>query len=253
MSGRNVNRAGLTGLETVLIVISVVLIIALAVVWSFYTQLSGAYASLQNQYNTLQTQYNSLQEQYSSLQNQYNSLNSEYSSLQNQYNALQNEYSTLQNSYNALQSEYNNLEQEYNSLYNEYMNDTEFINGLVSGMTWTDTEYIFANDFRLWGLVYVPSYCQVVGVLTVSASGPVDIYVGDWISAMYYYTYQAGVSAYQGTWTWIYQWSGTSYVNQTVSFTTTYVNGDYFMLVVYNPNNYGVNVEVTFTPLHIYC
>ena len=244
----NRNRAGLTTLETALIVVVVVVGAALSAL--LYIEWSN-YNALHVQYAALQTQYNGLETNYTALANKYQALKTNYTSLQGQYNQLLNDYDGLQIQYSALQDQYNALQGEYNSLQSQYNNVTNLLNNFVNSLSGSGSGTVNAGYVEYIGLVYVPGGCTVQGTLTVSTSGPVNVYIGDWISTMNYYAYIGGASSY-GSWSWIYQWYGTSYVNQPVSFSTGY-SGDYYVLIIENTNNYDVSYTYSLTISHVYC
>ena len=236
----NRNRTGLTTLDTVLIVVVVVVGVALSAL--LFMEWSN-YMSLQNQYNALQANYAALSNKYQALKVNYTSLQGQYNQLMNDYNGLQIQYSTLQDQYNALQG-------EYNSLQSQYSNVSNLLNNFVNSLSASGSGFVEAGYDEFIGLVYVPGGCTVQGTLTVSTSGPVNVYIGDWISAEDYYAYLGGASSY-GSWSWIYQWYSTSYIYQPVSFSTGY--NDYYILIIENTNNYDVSYTYTLTISHVYC
>ena len=238
---RNGNRIGLTTLEIALIatvvVVGAVLSALLFMEWSNYNALHAQYVALQGQYSSLEINYSNLQTKYSGLEANYTGLQGQYNQLMNNYNGLQIQYTTLQDQYNSLQSQYSNV--------------SNILNSFVNSLSGSGSGSVKASYDEFIGLVYVPGGCTVQGTLTVSTSGPVNVYIGDWVSAEDYYAYLGGASSY-GSWSWIYQWDGTSYVNQPVSFSTGY-RGDYYVLIIENTNNYDVSYTYSLTISHVYC
>ena len=145
---------------------------------------------------------------------------------------------------------YSQLVAEYNDLrsYVNYLQDQN--NAYIAKSSWSYSTTIGPYGFTIWGLTYVPAGCYVVGTVQVSAGGPVDVYVGDWVSAMIYYTYKWGISSLENKWVWNYQWYG-SYIDQTITLTSPYQN--YYAIVIYNPNDYGVSVTASFQLYSINC
>ena len=244
------DRAGLTTLEVALITIVVVVGVALSAL--LFMEWSN-YMSLQNQYNALQTQYSNLETNYSALANKYQALKTNYTNLQGQYDQLLNDYDGLQIQYTALQDQYNALQGEYNSIQSQYSNVTNILNYFVTSMSVSGSESIPSNYYYYVGLVYVPSGCTVTGWLSVFTNDePVNVYIGDLYNFANYYAYNAGATSY-GSWTWTYEWANTYYVSANVILSTSYSNGDYYVLVIENDNPYSVSISFTFTITHIYC
>ena len=224
----NMSRVGLTTLEIVLI--TIVLVVGATLSALLYTQWSY----------------------YTSLQSQYNALQARYSGLEANYTALVSKYQALKTNYTSLQSQYDTMESQYSSLQGQYSNVSSLLNGFVTSMSISGSESIPAGYYYYVGLAYVPSDCTVTGVLSVYASGgPVNVRIGDWVDFANFYAYNEGAN--YTTYTWDYEWSGTSYVSANVVLTTSYANGDYYILVIENNNPNPVTAMYSFTITHIYC
>ena len=200
-----------------------------------YENLKTNYIALQNQYQTLQMQYNSLQNNYSSLQDMYLILQSNYTTLQNMYQTLQSQYdmlksdyeslkinyTTLQNQYQTLQSQYNSLKDQYNNLNNTYWDILTFLgqgNNSVILQPYQFTYKEIAVPFRFSGIIHI----------TVSASGPVNVFVFDLNNL---------IQAIKGNLYSYYLYRQGSYINEKVS-----VGPGFYVVLIYNPNN---NTEIT--------
>jgi hypothetical protein len=69
--------------------------------------------------------------------------------------------------------------------------------------------------------------------------------------AMYFAYYFGGYIPY-GSWTYVYQWSDITNLNQRIVLTSNYMN-DYYVLIIVNSNNYDVYVTVQFNPAYLLC
>jgi chaperonin cofactor prefoldin len=188
-----------------------------------YTDLQNMYQTLQSQYNSLQDNYNSLKDMYSILQSNYTTLQNMYQTLQSQYNTLesnyenlQTNYTNLQNMYQTLQTQYNSLQNQYNNLNNTYWNILTFLgqgNGSVMLQPYQFTYKEIAVPPEFSGIIYI----------TVSASGPVNVFVFDLNDL---------IQAIKGNPYGYYLYSQGSYINENVS-----VGPGFYIVFIYNPNN----------------
>lgn len=152
-------------------------------------------------------------------------------------------YTSLKSYYSALAANYTYLLMQCNRISSLY-------NGIVAGLSGTSSLDIKPGEVRFIGLMYVPAGCTVSGVLTSSATGPVTVYLGDWVSAMDYYAYLGGATMY-GSWAWTRQWQGTSFREQITQYAGN--AGSFYILVVENNNNYDVSYTMSFKVTDIEC
>ena len=213
-----------------------------------YENLKANYTALQNIYQTLQMQYNSLQNNYSSLQDMYLILQSNYTTLQNMYQTLQMQYNmlksdyenlntnytALQNQYQTLQSQYNSLKDQYSNLNNTYWNILTFLGQGNNSVTLKPYQFAYKE-------IAVPSGFSGIIHITVSASGPVNVFVFDLNNL---------IQAIRGNPYGYYLRSQGAYINEKVA-----VGPGFYVVLIYNPNNnteitlsYGVTTTYTTAP-----
>jgi FtsZ-binding cell division protein ZapB len=155
------------------------------------------------------------------LQNNYTTLQNQYQALQSQYNMLESNYTNLQNMYQSLQSQYNSLQNQYNNLNNTYWNILTFLGqGNVSAM-------LQPYQFTYKEIAVPPEFSGII-YITVSASGPVNVFVFDLNDL---------IQAIKGNPYGYYLYSQGSYINENVS-----VGPGFYIVFIYNPNN---NTEIS--------
>ncbi len=211
----------------------------------------------ENQLTGLRLQYQNLQYQYSTLQSNYTSLKSSYANLQSQYTSLQNQYNSLEAQYSSLQSQYSSLQSQYSTLQTQYSNASSLLNAMVNGMLGgSATDTVQPNSYDSPTGIYVPSGCTAKVTITMSSTGPVDVYVVGLSGIIYWAIDQYALAnnlAPPYTWSYYYEYSGT-YIQQTITLTPSYqYEGDIYSLLVYNPNSYEVSVTANIALNSITC
>ncbi|WP_243671177.1 hypothetical protein [Vulcanisaeta sp. JCM 16161] len=180
-----------------------------------------------------------------------------YTNLQNQYNSLQSQYIGLQGLYNSLESQYNTLQSEYSSLQSQYSNVSGMLNAVITGMNGgSETDTVSPNSYDAPTQIYVPSGCVATATLTLSSTGPVNVYIigmDDFISwAIDQYVTSIGQTP-PLKWNYYYEFSGT-YIQQTIKLSPPYpYGGDIYAVLVYNPNYYNVTVTASISLNHLSC
>jgi hypothetical protein len=109
----------------------------------------------------------------------------------------------------------------------------------------SETDTIQPNSYDAPTELYVPSGCTAKVTITVSSTGPVDVYVVGFTGFVEWAVDQYAIAnnlAPPFTWSYYYKYSGT-YIHQTIELRPPYrYAGDTYILLVYNPNSYSVTV-----------